>query len=124
MTQIGNTPAMGLKRKVWVIGLVGILLLGGCTTRYQELKDEGDEHYSQGCSDDAISSYEAAFQEAEITNDILESSDSLADLYGDLGRFSDREKALRRKNQIVGYCLVWVSSRVCNFPEEMKQWPQ
>jgi len=116
---------MGLKRKVWVIGLVGILLLGGCIASYQELMNEGDEHYSQGRSDDAISSYEAAFQETEITSEILESSNSLADVYGSLGRISDKQKALWRGQEIAGYCVVVLGTgRGCRFPEEMKQWPQ
>jgi len=126
MTQIGNTPTVGLKRKVWVIGLVGSLLLVGCTASYQELMNEGDEHYSQGRSDDAISSYEAAFQETGNPGDIIESSTSLADVYGSLGRVSDEEKALRRGLNIAGYCAVWASGsgRGCHFPEEMKQWPE
>ena len=117
---------MGFMRKVWVIGLVGLLLLVGCATRYQELMDEGEEHYSQGRSDDAISSYEAAFQETGNPGDIIESSTSLADVYGSLGRVSDEEKALRRGLNIAGYCAVWASGsgRGCHFPEEMKQWPQ
>ncbi len=117
---------MGLKRKVLVIGLVGILLLVGCATRYQELMNEGEEHYSQGRSDDAILSYEAAFQETEDPGDIIESSTSLADVYGSLGRVSDEDKALRRGLNIAGYCAVWASGsgRGCHFPEEMKQWPE
>jgi hypothetical protein len=123
MTQIGNTPAMGLKRKVWVIGLVGSLLLVGCANNYQELMNEGDEHLSQGRSDDAILSYEGAFQETEISSEILESSNSLADVYRSLGRISDKEKALRRGLNIAGYCAVWASGRGCHFPEKMKEWP-
>ncbi len=124
MAQIGINPTMGLKRKVWVIGLAGLLLLGGCTTSYQELMDEGEQHYSQGRSDDAILSYEAAFQETEDPGEILESSNSLADVYGSLGRISDKEKALSRGLNIAGYCAVWASGRGCHFPEEMKQWPE
>ena len=124
MTQIGNTPAMGLKRKVWVIGLVGLLFLGGCTTRYQELMNEGDEHYSQGRSDDAILSYEAAFQETDDSVEILESSGKLEKVYRIQGRAFDYLKALQRGLNIFNYCLERGMIGFCRFPEEMKEWPQ
>jgi hypothetical protein len=74
------------QQNLWVIVLVGILILGGCTpSRYQERINEGDEHYSQGRSDDAILSYEAAFQETENATEILESSTKLMEVYGNLG---------------------------------------
>jgi hypothetical protein len=124
MTQLGNTPAMGLKRKVWVIGLVGTLLLIGCTTtRYQELIGEGDEHLSQGRSNDAILSYEAAFQETQNSNEILESSTRLIKVYGSLGRDLDKAKAALRGVNISEYCRNNGMVGYCHIPEELKQWP-
>ncbi len=124
MTQTGSTPAMGLKRKVWVIGLVGILLLVGCTTRYQALMNEGDEHQSQGRSDDAILSYEAAFQETAYTAKIVASSGKLEKVYKSLGRTSDYAKASVRGGIIFRYFLErGMLLGYCHIPEELKQWP-
>ncbi len=123
MTQIQNTPTMGLKRKVWVIGLVGSLLLVGCANNYQELMNEGDEHLSQGRFDDAILSYEAAFQETENATEILESSTKLMEVYGNLGQFSTGSNAMQRGGIIFRYCLVRGMPGYCHFPEEMKEWP-
>ncbi len=123
MTQTGSTPAMGLKRKVWVIGLVGLLLLGGCTTRYQELMDEGDEHLSQGRRLDAILSYEAAFQETKETSEILESSSRLSEAYEALGiPTTTSVYATLRGVNIVLYCIGNGMTGYCHIPEEMKQW--
>jgi len=126
MAQIGINPTTGLKRKVWVIGLAGILLLGGCTpSRYQELITEGDEHYSQGRSDDAILSYEAAFQETKETSEILESSSRLSEAYEILGRTTiNSVNATLRGVNIVAYCIRIGTDKYCDIPEELKQWPQ
>ncbi len=115
---------MGLKRKVWVIGLVGLLLLGGCTASYQELMNEGEEHHSQGRYNDAILSYEAAFQETKDSNDILESSTRLKEVYFSLGRPSAGSNAMQRGMIISLYCFKLGMFGYCHFPEELKQWPE
>ncbi len=108
-----------------MIGLVGIMLLVGCTTRYQELMNEGDEHQSQGRSDDAILSYEAAFQETAYTAKIVASSGKLEKVYKSLGRTSDYAKASVRGGIIFRYCLVrGMHLGYCHFPEALKEWPE
>ena len=130
--QIGNVPAMGLKQKVWVIGLVGLVLLVGCTTRYQELMDEGEEHYSQQRYDDAIFSYTAAFQVSsdmgQVYSDIGEIIESLSQLSGAYRAARRTREALLaaiRMKQILNYCnqAGYVSGLNCRIPEELRRWP-
>ena len=123
--QIGNVPAMGLKQKVWVIGLVGLVLLVGCTTRHQELMDEGEEHYRQQRYDDAIFSYTAAFQVSSDIVEIIESLSQLSVAYRVSGRPREALAAANRSLQILNYCnqAGYVTGLSCRIPEELRRWP-